>query len=404
MNRDNRATSIAASRDQSGGSPTPRQSRNMRKRMIGSAGAFAGLMALSLAAACGRAPEDASAESTGAGVTVGTENVAIVSSEMLASGPAISGALVPEREATLRAQVPGAVMKVLVDQGTRVVAGTPLAQIDDRTLRDAFLSARSAFTTAQNGAERAKRDQERSERLAQAGAIAERDLEEARLANNAAQSQLADAQARLSMAQKQLEDTEVRAPFRGIVSQRTVSEGDVVQPGTALFTVVDPSSMRYEASVPAAQLSEVQRGDPVSFTVNGYPGKAFDGKVSRISPSVDPTTGQVQIVVTVPNQGSALVAGLYADGRVASERRTGLTAPFSAVDLRGVKPSVLRLKAGKAERVEVELGVRDEERERYEITSGVQAGDTLLVGAAQGITPGTVVRVSVPSDQPTTKS
>jgi multidrug efflux pump subunit AcrA (membrane-fusion protein) len=138
--------------------------------------------------------------------------------------------------------------------------------------------------------------------------------------------------------------------------------------------------------------------------VSGYPGLEFQGRVTRISPSVDPATGQVQIVVAVPNSSSALVAGLYADGRVASERRLGLTAPFTAVDLRGVKPSVLRLKAGKAERVEVGLGVRDEERERYEITSGVQAGDTLLIGAAQGITPGTVVRVSVPSDQPTSKS
>lgn len=368
------------------------------------AGALAGVMALTLVMACGRASGDARAESTGAGVTVGTENVAVVSSETLSSGPAISGALAPEREATLRAQVPGAVLQVMVDQGSRVAPGTPLAQIDDRTLRDAFLSARSAMTTAQSAAERSKRDLERSERLAQAGAIADRDLEEARLASTAAQSQLADAQARLTMAQKQMDDAQVRAPFRGVVSVRSVSEGDVVQPGTALFTVVDPSSMRYEASVPAAQLSEIRAGAPVSFTVNGYPGRTFEGKVSRISPSVDPATGQVQIVVTVPNTTGGLVAGLFADGRVANERRTGLTAPFTAVDLRGVKPAVLRLKAGRAERVEVELGVRDEERERYEITSGLQAGDTLLVGAAQGITPGTAVRVSVPSDQPITKS
>jgi RND family efflux transporter MFP subunit len=376
----------------------------MRTNIKRTAGAVAGVLVLALATACGRASEDARAESTGAGVSIGTENVAIVASETLASGPAISGALAPEREATIRAQVPGAVMRVLVDQGSRVAAGTALAQIDDRTLRDAFLSARSGFSTAQNAAERAKRDLERMERLAQAGAIAERDLEEARLANNAAQSQLADAQARLTLAQKQLDDAQVRAPFRGVVSTRSVSEGDVVQPGAALFTVVDPSSMRYEASVPAAQLSEVRSGAPVSFIVSGYPGREFQGRVTRISPSVDPATGQVQIVVAVPNTSSALVAGLYADGRVASERRLGLTAPFTAVDLRGVKPSVLRLKAGKAERVEVALGVRDEARERYEITSGVQAGDTLLIGAAQGITPGTVVRVSVPSDQPTSKS
>ena len=356
-----------------------------------------------LVAACGGKEAESATTSTPAGVAVGAENVAVVTRGELSSGPAISGALGPEREATVRAQVPGAVMKVNVDQGMRVSAGASLAQIDDRTLRDAFLSARSGFNTAQNASERAKRDLERSERLSQAGAIAERDVEQARLANTAAVSQLADAQARLTMAQKQLDDAHVRSPFAGVVSIRSVSEGDVVQPGTALFSIVDPASMRFEASVPAAQLPQVKVGAPVTFTVSGYPDKRFAGRVARISPTVDQGTGQVRIVVSVPNQSTSLVAGLFADGRIAAERRTGMTTPYSAVDLRGLKPTVLRLKGGVAERVEVTLGVRDEDQERYEILSGVAVGDTLLIGAAQGITPGTAVRVSVPSDQPPAK-
>ena len=358
--------------------------------------------ALVLAACKGQEAESATPEGPPS-VAVGAENVAIVTQAELSSGPAISGALSPEREATVRAQVPGAVLKVNVDQGMRVGTGQLLAQIDDRTARDEFLSARSGFNTAQNAAERAKRDLERSERLSQAGAIAERDLEQARLANNAAASQLADAQARLTMAQKQVDDAQIRAPFNGIVSIRSVSEGDVVSPGTALFSIVDPASMRFEASVQAAQLSQVKVGAPVSFSVSGYPDKRFTGRVARINPTVDQGTGQVKIVVAVPNASSNLVAGLFADGRVAAERRSGLTAPYSAVDQRGLTPTVLRLKGGVAERIEVSLGVRDEDLERYEILTGVAAGDTLLIGAAQGITPGTTVRVSVPSDRPPAK-
>jgi RND family efflux transporter MFP subunit len=354
-------------------------------------------------AACNEKEAESATPDAPNAVAVGVENIAVVSEGELSSGPAISGALAPEREATVRAQVPGAVMKVNVDQGVRVAAGTSLAQIDDRTLRDAFLSARSGFNTAQNGAERAKRDLERTERLAQAGAIAERDLEQARLANAGATSQLADAQARLTMAQKQLDDAQIRAPFTGVVSIRSVSEGDVVSPGTALFTIVDPASMRFEASVPAEQLSQVRTGAPVSFSVSGYPDRRFTGRVSRINPTVDASTGQVRIVVAVPNNSSNLVAGLFANGRIASEQRKGLITPYSAVDLRGLKPTVLRLKGGVAERVEVTLGVRDEDQERYEILTGVAVGDTLLIGAAQGITPGTVVRVSSPSDQPPAK-
>jgi hypothetical protein len=96
----------------------------------------------------------------------------------------------------------------------------------------------------------------------------------------------------------------------------------------------------------------------------------------------------------IANAGRGLVAGLYATGRVASVTRRGLTVPLTAVDQRGIKPIVLRLKGGKAERVEVTLGMRDEATENVEITSGVAAGDTLLVGAAQGITPGSSVKVS----------
>ena len=292
----------------------------------------------------------------------------------------------------------------MVDQGSRVSAGTVLARIDDRTIRESFLSARSAASTAQSVASRSARELERFTKLSEAGAIAERELESARSNSEAAQSQLADAKARLVMSEKQLSDAQVRAPFAGIVAERRVNTGDLVNPGTPMFLIVDPRSMRFEGSVPADQLSMIRTGAPVSFTVAGYPGKAFEGKIARINPMADAATGQVKIVVTVPNERNALVGGLFADGRVSSETRTGLTAPFNAVDMRGVKPIVLRLTGGTTEKVEVELGVRDEERERVELVTGVAAGDTLLTGAAQGITPGTVVRVSVPSDKAPTKS
>jgi len=90
---------------------------------------------------------------------------------------------------------------------------------------------------------------------------------------------------------------------------------------------------------------------------------------------------------------------LFANGRLAAQSRTGLVAPATAVDSRSNTPAVYRIKGGKVERVPVELGLKDEGSETIEIVSGVAAGDTLLLGAAQGITPGTIVKVSVPSDK-----
>ena len=347
---------------------------------------------------------DAKAEAAPAPTTVGVENVVVVSQAELASGPAISGNLQAAQEATVRAQIGGTILQTYVDEGTRVSTGTLLARIDDRTIRDQYLSARSAVTSAQSAAEVAQRNLERSERLAAAGAIADRDLETARSQNIAAQSQLADAKARLTLQEKQLADAQIRAPFSGIVSKRQANSGDVVQPGAELFRIVDPTSMRRDASVPASQLSAIKVGAPVSFNVSGYPDRTFEGRITRVNPLADPTTGQVRIAVSLPNTGNNLVGGLFAEGRVASERRNVLVAPTSAVDVTGIKPFVIRLKDGKVERVEVELGLRDEESERVEIKSGLTKGDTLLIGAARGISPGTPVRVSAPADTPVAKS
>lgn len=346
----------------------------------------------------GTAEADSTAVET---TTVGAENIAVVTNGVLQSGPTVSGALTPEREAVVRAQVGGSVLQTYVDLGQAVRAGTTLGRIEAGGLQDVYLSARAGVTSASNSADIAQRELARSEKLLAAGAIAERDIEQARRNAIAANAALADARARLATAQKQVGNTVITAPISGVVSDRAVSAGDVVQTGAMLFTVVDPSSMRLEGSVPAEQLGQVKLGAPVTFTVNGYPGRTFTGRVSRVNPVADPATRQVRIVISIPNAEGRLVGGLFATGRLASQSHSGLVVPASAVDSRSNVPAVFRIKGGKVERVPVQLGLRDEAAERIEIASGVQVGDTLLLGAAQGITPGTIVKVSSPSDKAT---
>jgi membrane fusion protein (multidrug efflux system) len=343
----------------------------------------------------------AETDSAAAETTIGTENIAVVVNGVLQSGPTVSGAIMPEREAAVRAQVGGSVLQTFVDQGQAVRRGQTLARIEAGGLQDVYLSARAGVTAASNNADIARRELARSEKLLAAGAIAERDIEQARRAAIAANAGLADARARLATAQKQVGNTVITAPMAGIVSDRQVSAGDVVQPGALLFNVVDPSSMRLEGSVPAEQLSQVRLGAPVSFTVNGYPGRTFTGKVTRINPTADPATRQVRIVISIPNTEGRLVGGLFANGRLASQSHNGMVVPASAVDSRSNVPAVFRIKNGRLERVPVQLGLRDEAAETVEIASGVQVGDTLLLGAAQGITTGTIVKVSTPSDKAT---
>lgn len=375
------------------------------RRRLSRRGAITVLIALVGTSACQQNTDALAAEGEVAEpMLIGVENVAVAESTTLSSGPAISGSLEPDWSATVRAEVSGAVVRTYAERGDRVASGALLARIDDRAIRDVYLSARAAVRTAESAAAQARRDLTRTETLVRAGAVAQQVEEQQRVSVQSSDGALADAQARLASAEKQLRATEVRAPDKGVVSERAVQAGDVVQPGGALFTVVDPSRMKMEAAVAAQELGEVRVGAPVEFSVSGYPGRVFTGRVARISPVADPTTGQVEITVELPNTTGQLVGGLFAEGRVSSQTRTGIVIPESALDVRGLRPIVRVLEQGAVARVEVEIGLRDAATDRVEVTSGLSAGDTLLLGAAQGIAPGTPVRVRQLADQPGTAS
>ena len=326
-------------------------------------------------------------------VTVGAENITVAQLTELRSGPSISGSLQPKTEARVRAEIAGPVQQTHADEGQRVRAGALLARLDDTAVRDAYLSAKSAVRTAESALQNAQRNLERSSRLAKAGALPERDLETAQLNATNAEGALADAQARLASAGKQLAQTTVRAPITGVVSDREVDAGDVVTVGAELFRIVDLGSLRLEASVAAAEIDRLKPGMPVEFGVSGYD-RRFTGRIERINPTVDPTTGQVRIYVAIPNERQSLVAGLFAEGRVATDARKAIGVPMDAVDQRGTEPVLHVVKAGKVKHLPVRLGVRDEASNLVEIASGVAAGDTVLLGSAQGVAEGATIRVS----------
>ena len=347
--------------------------------------------ALVLAGCRGEAEETATTPSETV-VTVGPENVVVAQLTELRSGPPVSGTLTPERSATIRAQVSGSVLETAVEEGARVQRGQLLATLDETGVRDAYLSARSQVRSTESALTVARRNAERAERLSQAGAIPDRDLESAHLDLTNAEGALADAKARLAAAAEQLQDTKIRAPFTGVVSDRPADAGDVVQIGAALFTVVDPRTLRLDASVPADQIGRLRVGTAVEFQVGGI-NRQLTGKIARINPVVDPRTRQVRIYVDVPNPDLQLTAGLFAEGRVALDTKRALAVPFTAVDSRGTTPVLHRLAGGRVQVVEVKLGVRDEVAEMVEVLSGLANGDTVLLGSAQGITEGSRVRV-----------
>ena len=356
---------------------------------------FVGIICVAVVATgagCRAGAERTDAPALPATVQVGAENVITVKRDRVVTGPLISGELRAAREATVRAELGGSMVQAVVDEGQAVRRGALLGRIEASTLDDTRRSAESAVKSAESQLAVARREAERTAQLVAAGALAARDAELARSNVTAVEAQLADARARLMSAQKQLGDTVLRAPFNGVVADRAVNQGDVVSPGTALFTIVDPSSMRLEASVPSEELAALRVGATVQFNVRGYE-HPFEGRIDRISPQADPTTRQVPIFVSVSNPGGRLVAGLFAEGRVISEAAEGLVVPLNAVNETEGAPWVMRVAGGKTEKVTVSLGLRDRRTERVQVLSGLSEGDVLLRGAAQGITAGTPVSV-----------
>jgi membrane fusion protein (multidrug efflux system) len=352
------------------------------------------LFATAAGACAGWEAEKAATPPPPAPIVIASENVVTAENGTVIVGPMISGELRPQREATVRAELGGQMLQVTVEEGQSVRRGQLLGRIETRTLESAKQSAQSAVRSAENALGVATREAERADTLVKAGALAARDLDVARSAVSAAEAQLADARNRLAAAERELADAIISAPIAGIISRKSVNTGDVVAIGTELFTIIDPSSMRLEASVPSDDLRELKRGSMVGFRVRGYD-QVLEGEIERIAPEADATTRQVPIFVAVPNTGGRLVSGLFAEGRVVSDSAAGVVVPANAVNQTGATPWVLRVKDGRTEKVDVTLGLTDPRTERVQVASGVAAGDILLRGASQGIAPGTAVQVNL---------
>lgn len=344
-----------------------------------------------MALACGR--EEASAPAP-VPMQVQSANTAAVTSRPITTGPRLSGTLQPQQSATIIAETGGTVATAAVAEGQVVSRGTVLARIADESAMDTLRSARVSVQSAETAVAMARRDYERTARLESAGALASRDVEVARSQMATAEAQLAQARAQVATAQQRVGDQTVTASISGIISEKSVSTGDVVTPGTPLFTIIDLDTLQLEATVPADAIAQVQPGSPVQLQVRGYPGETFTGTLTRIAPSVDAGTGQVRVYVAVPNQGKRVLAGLFAEGRIRTVARTGLVIPINALDESGAAPAVARVRNGVVEKVTVQLGVRDEAEGWVELLSGLSEGDRVLVGPSRTITPGTRVDVS----------
>ena len=358
---------------------------------------FVVLLVASTLSACnkgGEKTDKASGFTSERPLLISPEDLHTVRNNALASGPAISGSVQPERRADLRAEVPAVVLQVLKQNGDIVRRGDLLVRLDDTAIRDSLASAEASSRAADQAFVQAERQFQRMTTLRSSGMVSTQALEDTESRRNTAQSDLAAARARAVQARQQLQRTEARAPFDGIVSDRKVSAGDTAQIGKELLKVIDPASMRFEGMVSADNIGEVKAGQPVSFRVNGYGEQEFLGKIRRVNPSANATTRQVEVLVDFAGEKQPKLAGLYAEGRIEAASTVSLTVPATALVRDGDKTSIWRIKDKKLQKTAVVIGERDVRSGEFVLVSGLMQGESVIRYPAATLKDGQAVELS----------
>jgi RND family efflux transporter MFP subunit len=337
--------------------------------------------------ACSRRGEGDDEAKTGEPVPDVT--VATVTREVIVNDLIVNGnlAAVPNRDAKVAALVPGRIAAILVLEGDPVTTNQPVAELDATLLREQERQAEAAANQAKATVENARISAQREETLLGRGISSRKEVEDARTQLAVAQATLQQQESALATARAQVSRSVVRAPFEGTVVKRFTAVGEQVD-GTAAQPIVEVAhinALELLATVPAARLVEIRSGETFSFQTNSQPGASFTGKVVSVLPAVDPATNNGTVRILVDNPKHQLKLGQYLSVNLPLKSHgPRLVVPKQTIypDEAG-EPHVYKLNGDQAEQVAVQLGIQT--KDKAEILSGVNEGDTVILSGGYGL-------------------
>lgn len=275
--------------------------------------------------------------------------------------------------------VSGRVAAILFEAGDQVRQGQPLIRLDSSLEEASLAEARALMADARSQLERARQ------------LVASRTVAQARV--DELQAAFSAAQARAAAAEERLAYRVVSAPFSGVVGLREVDVGARITDDTVLTRLDDLSSLELEFQVPEVFFGRVAVGQRVEATSAALPGARFAGTIVARDTHIDPVARAFRVRADLPNPDHALPPGLFMTATVALARRDdALIIPEQAVLAEGRNTYVYRVTDGKAERVEVRLGLR--RVGEVEVVDGLEAGDVIVTEGLQRLRPGVPVRIT----------
>ena len=293
------------------------------------------------------------------------------------------------RQTTLSAQVPGAIVALLVKVGDRVKAGQDILRMDARAASQSASASIAQADAARAAMDVATKDYERQKQLFQKQYISQAALDRAQAQFQATQAQVQALQAQVGVAQTQAGFFVIRAPYSGIISEVPVALGDMAMPGRPLVTLFDPSELRVTVAVPQS-VAHAVTAQQVQLEFSGL-SPALQATTSlKVLPVVDAATHTVQLRLGVPTSASEAAPGMFtrvwlpATGPVGagSGGATGgrLYVASSAVVRRAEMTGLYVLDAqGRPQLRQVRLG--QPRGDQVEVLSGVQAGEKVAADA-----------------------
>jgi HlyD family secretion protein len=259
-----------------------------------------------------------------------------------------TGTLQPLVSANVGSTVSGPVQSVSVDFNSQVRAGQELARLDPTPFQQRIVQAQAQLAQAQAQAAVANSDYQRYVLLQQRGFASEQLMTQQRAARDTARAAVAQAAAQVAAARTDLERSVIRSPIDGVVVDRQVNVGQPVasslQAATLFVIAQDLSRLQANITVDEADIGEVNEGQSVQFTVDAFPDRDFEGRVSQVRQQGVAESGVVSytVVVEADNPGRQLLPGMTANADIVLEQRENvLRVPNTALRFRPADPDLV---------------------------------------------------------------
>lgn len=309
----------------------------------------------------------------------------------------LTGSLTPLNEATVKAKVAGELVAVAVREGESVKAGQLLARVDITDVQARVAARQADVEAAKAQLVWADKNRAQQKALLDKSFISQSAFDNIQSNYDVAAARLRAAEAELVVARKALGDAVLVAPFAGIVSQRHAQPGERVALDARVVSVVDLSRLQLEAAVPPAAIGLVRVGQPISFRVEGFGEREFEGRIERINPAATAGSRSISVYAVIDNREGLLRGGMFAQGALTlSTVADALAVPASAVREEIGQTYVYVIDDGLVKRRNVKVGAPDAAG-RVQVIGGLAAGDRIVRVNLGSLREGMAARLSGPA-------